>query len=362
MELIKLSLKEYKKFICIVYKNNKNFINNKFGIMDLICKKNTFYYKNSIQDMVGIKKDGNLTCAVVLITHNEYKENLMFSFFEALENHHDEVNLLIDYANNEGKRRGCKKIFFGIDGNCCYSIGYLTNNFNTPPSFGQSFNPPYYSEYFENKGYEKIPFVSFHTKPQDIDIPLLKRVTQLRGKQFNISYASFTKEIKDSLRDYTNLTNEIFKEHRYYFNCTEKEDMELFSSMAPILNKYNLIFAEKDGKKIGFIFWYFDYNELTPIGKYPNITTWFKYRILRKIPKKLKIVEFGVLPEYEGSGVIIILLYKIFEIANRYFPNVEEVITSWILKENNKSRKLTERFLKNLYMEFATYETDVKYC
>ncbi|HHV29943.1 MAG TPA: N-acetyltransferase [Clostridium sp.] len=353
------SLKEYKKFYDQVYAKDNNFKDNKTDILPIVCRKNSAFYKRSIQKMVGVFEDGKTICQCVLIIHSEYKEVVFMAFFEALPQKYEGVKMLVDYAIEFGKRNGCRKIIAGIEGHPNNSIGFSVAN-ATPPSFGECYTPSYYVDYF--KDFDKIDMVSFAGDYAEVRAAVDKDYKRFKDvfSEFDIEYGDFSlKGFKKTMKIYTDLSNDIFVDHRDVFYRNYEEDYELFLSMRPILKNENLIFAKKGSRYVGLSFWYPDLNELTGIHKRFGLKELIKYKLLGQIPRKMKMVEIGVLPEYQNKGLILLLFRNAIELAAKKYPNSEKVISSWILSENKKSVLLTRRYTKDLYKEYVYYEKNI---
>lgn len=353
------SLREYKKFFKRVYANDRNFIDNKSNLLPIVCGKNSAFYKKSIQQMVGVFDNGMAICQCILIIHREYKEAVFMSFFEALPQKHEGVKTLIDYAVEFGRKNGCTKVIAGIEGHPNNSIGFSVSN-SAPPSFGECYSPGYYADYF--KDFNKINMVSligdFAEVKDAVDQDYNKFIDVF--SEFDIEYGDFSlKGFRKTMKIYTDLSNEIFIDHRDVYYRSYEEDYELFSSMRPILKNENLIFVKKEGRYVGLSFWYPDFNELTDIHKSFGVKEFIKYRFLGRIPRKMKMVEIGVLPKYQNKGLMLLLFKNAIELAAKKYPNSQKVISSWILAENKKSVLLSRRYTKDLYKEYVYYERSI---
>lgn len=352
-------IKKYLSFLDVVYKNDSHFKNNKAGIMPIVCGEGRPYYNHSFQRMIAIKEKGKILCQAVLIRHKAQPEILMISFFEALPDSQKAVDFLIDYAMDIGKRLECKKMIVSLDGHCNNSVAFSRSN-QSFPSFGESYNPQYYLSYF--KGFDEVSFSSFCDSIHHVKDAVKKDMAKISSllNVFTFEHADFSKTgFKKTMGIYTDLNNEIFNGQRYYFNRQYDEDMDLFREMKPLLNPENLIFAKKEGKYVGFILWYPDFNELTPRGKGVGILEFIKYRLLGRFPKKVKVVEIGVIRKYRRYGTIITLFNEAINVVLKKYKNSEKIISSWILDENEGSKMITKRYTKLPYKEFIAYEKEI---
>ncbi|NLL07217.1 MAG: N-acetyltransferase [Clostridiaceae bacterium] len=354
MQISKIQLREYLAFMKKVYKDDKNFKDNKTGVINIVCKKNRPFFKASLQEIVAVKEKGEILCACVLILNSKLSKKLCVSFFEALPECNKAVSILMNYAEGFGRKNGCCKIIVALDGHVNYSVGFGGNT--GTPSFGESYSPAYYHKYFES--FSKVKFVSFYDAAnlvrERIDKDIKKFEKQIENT--SIEYADFGKGFFKTMKRYTDLNNKIFQDHKYYYFRDYDEDADLFKDMRPLLENHNLIFAKLNGEDIGFILWYPDYNELVPVGKAASIMTFIKYKLLGKRLKTAKVVEIAVLPKCRQFGVVLSLFDAAIKVAPK---NTKRIMSSWILDKNIESKAITCRYTKQHYKEYFTYEKEI---
>ncbi len=352
------SLTEYEKSMLGFYRNDRHFINNKSGILKIVCGRGGAFYGNTVQRMIGVKENGVTLCQCVLIKHRAY-DALTVSFFEAAEGAFEAVGVMMDYAEGLGKEFGCKRIEVSLDGHCNYSVGFLSAEAKGFPVFGESYSPDYYNGFFV-QGYQRVSFSSFCGSLAEVEDgvkSLLPRVRSLEP-DIRLECADF-RHFRQAMKRYTDLCNVVFSDHRYCFTRDYEEDMELFAPMKPLLSPCNLIFAVKGGRDIGFIFLYPDFNELIPAGGQAGVRTLVKHKLLGRRISAMKIAEIAVLPELRSKGVVLLLFAEAIKQTKRHYKGVEKVVSSWILDENLPSQNVTRRFAKEPHKRFAAYEKEI---
>jgi len=354
LQISKIELREYLAFIKKVYKDDKNFKDNKSSVVKIVCEKHRPFYKSSLQEMVAVKEKDKILCACVLIINNKLPNELCVSFFEALPECREAVSMLIGYAEDFGRKNSCKRLVVALDGHVNYSVGLGSDT--GVPSFGESYSPLYYHEYFEN--FSKVKFVSFFEDVSLVRERINEDINKFKNQieKVSIEYADFGAGFNKTMQRYTDLNNKTFDGHKYYCFRDYEEDTDLFKDLRPLLENRNLIFAKIKGEDVGFILWYPDYNELVPVGKGASIITFIKYKLLGKRPQTAKVMEIAVLPKYRQFGVIL----SLFDAAIKAAPkNTKRILSSWILDENTKSKAITYRYAKQPYKEFFTYEKEI---
>lgn len=349
------SIEEFNRFARQIYEDEAVFIDNKSSLVHLLCRPKTAFYKHSKQQMICVKDENETLCQAVLMKHHQAQE-LSVGFFDAKPNANEAVSLMLRCAEDLALEWNVDRIVIGLEGHCNNAVGFPLDP-HLPISFGESYGKAYYHDYFME--YERIKLVSFKKEISDITGRLVEDIQRIenRTKGVTLEPADFSRSgFRKSIQRYTNLNNLIFKDHRYYYQRSEVEDLELFRSMKPLLNPNNLIFAKKDGEYIGFVLWYPDFNQLVPNGGTAGVLTYIRYKLLRQIPIRGKLVEIGLLPQYKRTGAVALLFLGALKAAGQ---KCTTMITSWILEENIPSELATQRYANEPYKEYCTYEKNL---
>ena len=134
------SMDEYKNFIKSLYAGDKMYKDNKTSLIDIVCGEKSVYRKYTSQQAVAVKEGDKTLCQCILIRHQAYRDVMMAAFFESVNDARAFAELS-RYAEDIAKDANCRLLTFGLDGHCNYSAGFLTEGFDSPPCFGQSYNP-----------------------------------------------------------------------------------------------------------------------------------------------------------------------------------------------------------------------------
>jgi len=349
-----ISLKELRLFCKKIYGVDDSFKDNKAGIIKIVCGKNRHFYKNSKQTIISVKRNGEILCACVAIIHKNAPEMLSIAFFEALPDCREAVDMLMEHCQGWGRENKCAKMVISLDGHVNNGVAFpVGGGF---PSFGESYCPKYYHDYFEN--FSKIKLTSFYDDAKRVKAQMqrdLPQIEKIRGK-ISLEYADFGWGFGKTMERYTDLNNRIFPGHKYYFPREYKEDYDLFADMRPLLKNENLIFAKCEGEYVGFILWYPDFNELVPSGQGASVLTFFRYKILRRNPEAVKVVEIGVDRKFRRYGTIAALFNAALEATGK---STRKILSSWILDENIKSKAITMRYITKRYKDYYAYEKEI---
>ncbi|WP_160317190.1 N-acetyltransferase [Oxobacter pfennigii] len=311
---------------------------------------------NSEITPILVKEGSSVLAACIYIISKNYPDVLQIAFFEALADCQDAVDLIMKRAKELCAEKNLHAITVGLNGHVNYGLGFLYDKFQDGLSFGSNFNPPYYPEYFSKYSPKRFNLVSFKGDMENVNFEREKDILNRITKKFNYREANFSK-FKSEMKVYTDLNNQCFMEHPFYFLREYQEDYELFSELKYFIKGENLLFAEHNNTTIGFLLWYPDFNELLDRGKTIGVDTFIKNKLFSKRIDKFKIVEIAVIPQYQKSGVILGLFNELYNKTKGRFSSYE---TSWILEDNYRSKSLGAKWAEEEYKHFVAFEISPK--
>ncbi len=344
--------KHYLNFVRSIYKDNPFYKDTTSSLLKSFLLKKNAFCKHAYVHPVKVYDNGRIVAAVTFIHADYYQETLQLTYFEALPNYDQAVEMLIDYGKALCQKRKISKMTIGLSGHVNYGLGILQDHFDAPLSFGNNYNPPYYIKYFDKYKTSDYVLTSFKGKMEDFNMEGQERAIQRVCSNFTFRPMNF-KDFKNEMKLYTDLNNACFLNHPFYFKRNYEEDYELFKDLKLFLKEENLIFAEENGKPIGFLLWYPDYNELIAPGKAIGLSTFVKNKLFAHRIKKYKIVEIGVLPKFHNTGAILGLFYACYQRTKGKYDAYE---TSWILDTNFKSKNFGVKWANEEYKHYKVYE------
>ncbi len=349
--------KDYIKFRKEIYKNNPIYVDNSlFMIKELFSNKTSFVNNKSIY-VINVQEKEKILCQGMVVYAKSLPDYIQLCFFESLPNQEKAVKMLVDYAIDKGKKHNCKKLVIGLCGHVNYGLGLLCSNYNEKNSFSANVNPEYYNKYFEKFNCEKIYMNTYKTK---VDYNRIKRYDSLIEKlDKNYTFKCFDKRKFDYYsKIYTDLNNKAFNNHRYYYSRDYEEDKEMLKELFLFMKEDSLIFAFHNGKPVGFVMWYPDFNELVKKGDAFGAKHFIKNIFFGKKIRVGKIMEYGILEEYRKSGLVLGLLNQVFIAVKKY--NINQIKSSWILEENKDSNSVCQALCDGLHKRYVVYEKRIK--
>jgi len=344
-------IKDYLAFCKEVYNHNPYYRDTMSRALEDILKGKSLICKSSRISPILVVDSDKVVAACTFAIVDRMPDTLQLTFFEALENQAKAVAKIMDYGKVLAKEQGISKILIGLNFHVNYGLGLLADHYETVPSFGTAYNPPYYIDYFKAYADEEVNLVSYLGKMDKFDLGMDQRLLDRLTAKYTVRKADF-KNIKKEVEIYTKLNNHAFSQHRFYYERRLEEDLELFKEFRLLLKEENLLILEYQGKPIGFMLWYPDFNELIKPGEAIGLKTVIKNKFLAHKIKKYKIVELGVLPEFQKKGAVMALFQKCRQLVeNRY----ELCESGWILEGNLASKGFGLRWTDEEYKHYKVF-------
>jgi hypothetical protein len=305
---------------------------------------------------ITVREGDRPLVSALLITAHGMGDTLQVSFFEAVRERQDAVDLLMQRARELADAAGQRRIVIGLNGHVNNGLGFLAGPYDKPACFGGGYNPPYYIDYLSRFSTSQGNLVSYAYDLSVTTMDREKKVLERISRRFKVREADFS-DLRREIALYTRLNNECFVNHPLYFNRTEEEDYELFKSFGPFLKEENLLVSELNGRPIGFLLWYPDFNELVGPGGKLGLLAALKYRLPGHQISRFRVAEVGVLPEFQGSAAIGGLVQRCVEIAKQNGHRFCE--SGWIFDDNFRSWGISSRWADCVYKTYRYFEINM---
>ena len=344
---------DYKSLIYFrkkLYDNNIYYRDNETRMLKALLFEKTQIQKQSQIIPVLVEKNNIIIGFAMIAFIDRMSDYVQISFLE-MRNDIDIFSAIVEFTKKLAKTKNIHKIIVGMNLHVNYGLGMLANNFNKNRSIGSTYNHSYYIDIIEPFATRTKLLKSYSNKISELEFDNISSFMQERLNKFEIRFANF-KNIEQTAKIYSNINNLAFKNHSYYYESRDEENIELFNDFKYLLKPENLMFAFYKDKPVAFILWYPDFNQLIKPQKELGISSVIKSRLFPKTIDTIKFTEFGVIPKFQRTGVIYSLLKKCYELNKDKYKYIE---SGWILSDNAASTNLVKRFLKeegNLYKVF----------
>ena len=372
---------EFLQIAVVLHKNDGNWIRPLDKDINEVFdkeKNKAFRFGEAIR---WVLKDGNgkLIGRIAAFTNKKYKNKGDdvavggIGFFECI-NHREAAAILFDTAKQWLHHKGMQAMDGPINfGERDRWWGLITDGF-TPPLYCMNYNPPYYVKLFEDYGF-KLFFnqVCFGLAAQK---QLAQKTLERHAIHESIPAISFETIKKNNLQkyaaDFVEVYNKAWAGHGGLKQMDKNQVLLMFKKMKPVMEEDLVYFA------------YYKKIAIAMFINLPDINQYFrhlngKFGLLQKLEfvfrqkfkksKKFVGLVFGVVPEWQGTGIdsyIIGECRKIIQAPPFLYTDYE---MQWIgdfnpkminvaetLGETFRSRKLsTYRYLFDRNKEFKRH-------
>lgn len=322
------------KLCADIYRDDPFYRDNTTALLKLILNSESCFARGAeIWPITVINAKGVPLACALFIRSRCQPDTMQVGFLEVVHGSPNPLKLLIREACSKARQYKCTNVLIGSNGHINNGLGLLAGPFGHRPSFGSAYNPPHYIQMLIPLANRIETLVTYchdiAMSPLSTDTRLIDRVA---GK-FNVRQGNF-RQLQSEIAIYTQLNNQSFAGHPYYFERTPAEDLELFQAFGPLLREENFLIAEHNGRPVGFLLWYPDFNELVPPGNAVGLATVLRYRLLGQRPTRFKVAELGVLTGFRNSGAILALVARCYRLVHGKYRIAE---SGWILENNRLS-------------------------
>ena len=302
--------------------------------------------------------------------HNEFQgENIaFFGFFEVLEDA-EAAEALLEQAEDWAKERGHTALRGPAQFSTNDECGLLIDGFDDPPRILMTYNPAYYVDYFEKRGYLKAMDLWAYKVGTDIFSKetgqRLTRLVEKLRKRLNITFRKMRmKDFDEEVEKLKAIYNSAWEDNWGFIPMDEEEFDQLAKELKPIVDTDFVFVAEVEGKPVGFSLTLLDLNEplrlAYPSPKTPEWWTMAKLAWYWKVRKKvswIRVFAMGVIPDYRVRGIDALFYYESAKAAIEKGIDLAEM--SWILESNDKMNEIIRSLGGEVYKTYRFYEKEL---
>ena len=309
------------------------------------------------------ERDGKVAGRIAVFVndiHNaKYDEKRgFFGFFECVDDL-AVARALFDAGRVWLLRRGMTDWRGPVNPSLNYTCGLLIDGFSSPPVFLMTYNPPYYAALIEALGFAKTQDMYAY----EMDVALLAKLvdrykpavmSSLEGDDFAVRRFD-RKHFAAEIRTFLEIYNRALDGTWGFTPLQQGEVTHIAKEMGQIIAPEFAAFAMVDGVAIGAVLALLDYNQI--IRKLNGRLLPFGiFRILRgrKRINVARAMAVTMLPEYQQSGLGIVLLDRLVESAKPWGLKGWEF--SWVLESNEASRGSLKKAGTKLTKTYRIYD------
>jgi hypothetical protein len=223
-------------------------------------------------------------------------------------------------------------------------FGFLADGFETPPRIAMTYNPPYYLALAEHAGYTKAKDLYAWYLPAGIPLPeRIVKIAERAMKQHRITLRPLNMQrLTEEARIIKELYNTIWEKNWGFVPMTDAEFAYQVKKLKDIVWPDFVVFAEVDGKAVGFNLVLPDINQVLHKldGELFSLKTPFALVTFlwnrRKIDDTRDMV-LGIHPAYRNKGLEAILYLEALKTGKKRQIKGGEL--SWTLEDNDSINK-----------------------
>jgi GNAT superfamily N-acetyltransferase len=320
------------------------------------------FYTHSDAGFFLVLQNGKVIGRIAVLEprkRNTYREEkgAFFYLFEAIDD--TEVSrALFNAAFEWAQERGLDRISGPEGFGAGDSLGALVKGFEHRPAMGQTYNYDYYDRMIKDSGFEKQ--TDYYSAYLDGDMVLPERIDRIaervkKRRGFRVLHFHTQDEMRAVAPKVVEAYNAAFSENRDFVPVSGA-DAERIANRLISMTKPHLVKAVAKGDEIaGFVLGFPDVSAALQRCRgrlYP-----FGWAMLMRESKNTEWINFnggGVLPQYQGSGAIIVLYQEIYRMVKEQgFRHIDVVQVN---EQNQKMVEMLELLDVDLYKAHRIYE------
>jgi hypothetical protein len=323
---------------------------------------NPFFRQGACKRWV-LKNGGELIGRIAAFYYSGYKNKGddvivgCIGFFECIDDQHA-ANLLFDTAKHWLESLGVEAmdgpVNFG-DRNMWW--GLLVEGFK-PPLYGMNYNPPYYRQLFEGYGFQVFYYQLCWQLQVDTALPdKLYATHQKHAVNSDIRVEKIDKSQLDKYAaDFAEVYNRAWAQHEGNKKLTTVKAIRLFNSLKTVMDEDLMWFTYHGDQPIAVWLNIPDLNQLT--GDFRGRLNWWQkmkllYRLRSGKCKRFVGIVYGVVPEWQGTGVDYYMIVEASRVIQR--KNYKELELQWQGDFNPKMIAISRQLGCTLSRKLATF-------
>lgn len=357
--------REFLKLPWTIYRGDANWVPPLLlDTKEKLNKKRHPFFEHAEMELFLCRSGGKTTgriAAVVDTNHNAYhgEKTAFFGMFESVDDP-ETARALVEAASDWAGKRGMDRLRGPVNLSLNDECGLLMEGFDSPPVIMMPYNPRYYPKLLESCGLAKIKDLYAYIMYKDKE--LHPRVVELIGKirsenRFKLRKVNL-RDILEEARRIAAIYNDAWSKNWGFVPWTENEMKHMAVNLKKIADPNLVIFAEFEGRPVGFAFGLPNFNEilirmngrLLPFGI-------FKLLFGRKNIKCVRSPVFGVLEAFRNTGLSFLLFDELYRSAWNRGANWGEM--SWMLEDNEAVNRFSKSIGGERYKTYRIYEKPI---
>jgi GNAT superfamily N-acetyltransferase len=337
-----------------IIKDQKHFLDPEQG----------YFFEHGEAQLFIAYKDGKPAGRISAHVYSRYEEKYdrdtgFFGFYESI----DDLALsrtLFEAAREWLRTKGKKKMNGPQSFSVYDPIGFDVINNGRMPVIGMCHYAHWYEKHALAFGFEKqMDWYCFMVKKDGIDWEPMFKIREQLAEKTDIKFVTMKKrDIPKRAEQVKYILNTAWEGNEGHLALTDKQFDMIFNEIKMAIIPELAIFAEKDGKTVGFIFSIPDANPGFA-GLNGRLYPWRIPQLIWKLKttRTLRTILMGVLPEHRGQDIdqILILMTMEIGIAMGYIQSD----CSLVVETNKKMIGALKFANSDLYKGYRVYQLNI---
>lgn len=323
--------------------------------------KNPFWV-HARRTLLLARREGRVVGRIAAIADDEHNRvhsdrTAFFGFFEC-ENDPEAARALFDAAESAAKKLlpGCDLLRGPVNPSMNEEVGFLlaAESEPGPPVLMMTYNPAYYLDLASAAGLAKEKdLVALLAPIDDRSFARLGRITDaVRRRNPELTFRTIRmEEFPKELEKVKVVYNGAWEQNWGFVPMTSEELDAMAKKLKDLVYPPIVWFVEKGSEPVAFMLGMPDFNQvLIRMGGRLFPFGWLKFLLGKKKVDRVRLLAFGVLPEYRRKGLDAVCYFEGYRAAMAAgFKTVE---FSWILEDNLDLLKPIEVFEGRTYRRY----------
>ncbi len=363
-------LKAFVEFPYRLYAGDANFVPPlRSDVRWMLDPARNPFWHHARRTLFLARRGGRVVGRIAAIADDEHNrvhsdQTAFFGFFEC-ENDPEAARILFDAAEAAARRLlpGCDKLRGPVNPSMNDEVGFLNaaESDPGPPFLMMTYNPAYYLDLAAAAGLAKEKdLVALLAPVDDRSFARLSRITEaVRKKNPELTFRTIRMDrFPEELAKVKVVYNAAWEKNWGFVPMTSEELDAMAKKLKDLVYPPIVWFAEDGDKPVAFMLGMPDFNQvLIRLGGRLLPFGWLKFLLLKKRVDRLRLLAFGVLPEYRRRGLDAVCYFEGFKRAIAAGFRTAEF--SWILEDNLDLLKPIEIFEGKLYRRYRLVKRTV---
>ncbi len=369
MEILRVgNARQRREFVMLpyrFYRGDRNWVPPLVaGEKKFILSRHNPFLKDNRIELFLCRRNGETAGRVAAVLNRDHQRHHgdrcgFFGMFECPDDP-EVAERLLQSASVWLKEQGCDTLrgpaSFSLNG----VAGLLIDGFDRPPAVLMAYNPPYYRALLEGLGFRQaMRFFAYEVSRDTIRFSRAVGRLQERLRDQGFTFRPF--DLAHAERDMghvIDLFNRAWADNWGFVPTTLAEGLDDLKKMRPVLKSDLIVFAEKEGRPVGFSLSLPDINQaLRPLNGRLFPFNWL--RLLRNLKRidAIRVTLMGVLKEFRQLGIDLAFYQMTAE--NAYKHGIYKAEMSWILESNEAMNRVLRHINAAITKTYAIYEKPI---